>query len=177
MKILFKISAIITILLIVGCVDKPISYRFKVEPLSRLAFKQKPRELFSIFKSYETVPYANPSITKEWIARHYRYPDSVIDVDIQLQNNLNAAREMFQSHCASSDVFTSGGSDDDRYCIYYVKTTRADPEGLWAFLGYNSFVVFQKQDMIITIRENTSKKGKFRTDEVIREIAELLSQE
>lgn len=70
-----------------------------------------------------------------------------------------------------------GGQDDNRYCISYVETVRADPEGLCQPLGqYASYVIIQKGNVIIALYELSDQRTSTAKDEAIRRLADELSE-
>ncbi|CAG0979729.1 hypothetical protein ANAEL_01673 [Anaerolineales bacterium] len=59
----------------------------------------------------------------------------------------------------TTDDFVFGGSTDNQFCVSYVNETRSTPDAFCVPTGeYQSFVVFQKGKLIITIEETSLDK-------------------
>lgn len=166
-----------------------------IDPIKRLKLNSSINNIKDIFDSYELIVsdgihktngYKNPSGIKEWIRKKYYEKDkkdySYIDVDLELFYKVKDARESYDWESKGMWYkpnladFIFGGNGDDRYCVSYVKEARADPEGLYLPMGYYySFVIFQKNNLLIIIKEQTSHKDSRRKDNIINILAELLS--
>jgi len=73
--------------------------------------------------------------------------------------------------------YTYGGKGEDRYCYSYVKQLRGDPEGLnWPMGVFESFVVFQKENLIIFVEESSGNKRGNAKDEALEEVATILER-
>lgn len=139
----------------------------------------------SIFDAYEVVDPQG-----RIIIGHYKFREegndssySYIDVDITLFDSAETARDILQHNCehrwyrADLSDFTYGESGDDRFCISYVREERGDLSGLCLPLGYYySFVIFQKNNLLIMIDERTSDKTSARKNNVIEQLAQELAR-
>jgi hypothetical protein len=103
---------------------------------------------------------------------------SSIEVILELQSD--DAGRWFQSDCSAylkkTSKFIFGGEGDNRYCISYVSEMRNPPEPFCLGTGeYESYVVFQKGRIIITIREYSSDKKSTLKNDVIAQLAKDLN--
>jgi hypothetical protein len=80
------------------------------------------------------------------------------------------ARSAFDNHCdkfGDRSGFEVGGSGDDRYCVSYVARLRS-------VNAYWSFVVFQKQNLLVEIDESSRTAQSTAKSGVIAEVAAAL---
>jgi hypothetical protein len=95
-----------------------------------------------------------------------------IDVYFRFESEIQAARDAFLWECESwwstTDDFVFGGVEDNRYCISYVNELRDPPDAFCRPTGhYQSFVVFQKGNLLIRILENSRSENSLAKNEAI----------
>ena len=98
--------------------------------------------------------------------------------DVRRWEDLDTARHEFQYRCTSRFYkpsladFAFGGERNDRFCVSYVQTARADPEGLCSPLGYYySYAVVQRGDVVISVYERSEDQKSRAKDEAIQQLA------
>jgi hypothetical protein len=88
------------------------------------------------------------------------------------------ARSAFDGNCDTFKDragFEVGGEGDDRYCVSLVARLRSDPGGMCLPVNaYWSFVVFQKQNLVIRIGESSRSAKGTAKNEIIAEVADGL---
>ena len=141
-------------------------------------------EVFDTYDPEYEVLNKNPDlvfVTGNWTS-HGNYPDLVeVDVQFLMLANAKSAREVFLSECQSydwdTDDFVFGGSEDNQYCISYIRTELQAPDCLCLQTGrYESFVVFQKGKLMITIWEMTRDRNSRAKDKAIKLLAQAIKQ-
>lgn len=99
-----------------------------------------------------------------------------LSVKIYLAPPLADAEAHSQSECrkqwagADTSKFVFGTEGESEYCISYVRPLRADAWGLCLPVGYESFVVLRKHNLVVTIAERTSDKRGSAVDFVMRQL-------
>lgn len=81
----------------------------------------------------------------------------------------------------NDDVYkidTKGRDDGGSYCISYVTANRSDPEGGSLLMGtFRSFVLFQKQNILISVSEDNGRSSEGNgKNEIIQDIANRLAK-
>jgi hypothetical protein len=127
-----------------------------------------------IFDSYD------PIVGKgEWTSDG-KHPDLAgIDVFFRLENELQTANSAFLWECErrwnTTKDFTFGGIEGNQYCISYVNELRDPPDAFCKPTGhYESFVVFQKGYMLITVLENSTDESSTAKDSAIELISKAI---
>lgn len=131
----------------------------------------------SIFDSYTLIIPKWVDATIYYHAGEGGHPnESYLQVDVELNDNAGQAEIGLQKRCHwHAPDSEPQGNDKGRYCASYVVEEMADPEGLCLPSGlYNSYVVLQKDNLVITVHEWTRDKNSRRKDQVIRLLAEEL---
>jgi hypothetical protein len=78
---------------------------------------------------------------------------------------------------STTDDFVFGGSTDNQFCVSYVNETRSTPDAFCMPTGeYESFVVFQKGELIITIRERSLDKHSQAKNKAISLLAQSIKE-
>jgi hypothetical protein len=101
-----------------------------------------------------------------------------LSVEIYLVPPAADAEARFRNECrqewADADMseFLFGTKDESEFCISYIQPLRADSFGLCLPVGYKSFTVFRKDNLIITISERTSDKTSTFKDLAIEQLAD-----
>jgi len=148
-----------------------------VSPLQEAKIPQDAVRASDIFDT-EIFDTYDPILEKgEWTGNE-KNPDLVrVEVYFWLLNDKQSPQEEFMWECErwwnSTDGFIFGGDPDNQFCISYVNGMRYPPDALCMPTGdYESFVVFQKGKVIITVLETSKDKAGLAKNEAI----ELLSQ-
>lgn len=174
------------------CVPTKSTQQVDVMPLHLVEVRQdmdKVGNLFDleVFDTYDPeyeVFNKNPDfvfVTGNWTS-HGNHPDLVeVDVQFLMLANAKSARETFLLECQrydwDTDDFVFGGSEDNQYCISYTRTELQAPDGLCLQTGrYESFVVFQKGRLLITIHEYTHDRNSHAKDKAIKLLAEAVKK-
>jgi hypothetical protein len=103
---------------------------------------------------------------------------SKLSIEMYLVPATADAEARFQNECrqewADADLsgFLFGTTDKSEFCISYLQPLRADSFGLCLPVGYKSFTVFRKDNLIVTISERTSDKVSTFKDFAIKQLSE-----
>lgn len=102
-----------------------------------------------------------------------------VHINVERLSSVAGARMRFESQCSSrwqdADP-TFGGEGDERYCLSYVRTARSGPEGLCTAMGYyHSYVIVQKENVVIAIYERATEQASLAKETAVRELAEELT--
>jgi hypothetical protein len=148
-----------------------ISTLFDVKTLGKVVIQEDKYARIIIFGPSKELPDINPF--------------SEVDMTFSLADDVESAREDFQSECRTLSAWSIygiklDGEQDNQFCISYVYQRRVFPEVCSPTNQYNSFVVFQKDRLVIAINEYTeSESGKditFSKDAIIRLLAQELTK-
>lgn len=86
------------------------------------------------------------------------------------------AEGRFRNQCrqewpdAEVSDFVFGTEGEGQFCVSYLRPLRADAYGLCLPIGYESFVVYQKHNLVITVRERASDRTGSLTNSVIEQL-------
>jgi len=127
-----------------------------------------------IFDSYD------PILGKANWKSEGKHPDlSGIDVFFRLEEDLQVANSAFLWECErrwnTTKDFTFGGIEGNQFCISYVNELRDPPDALCKPTGhFQSFVVFQKGHLLITVLENSTNESSIAKDSAIDLISKAI---
>jgi hypothetical protein len=158
--LLFFVYVVLT-----GCEDIiPYRRNVKVAPLMDLV----------IPPDMDLSPWTNPDAGYQSIGRRGVF------TNVERFPSVAEAYEEFHIECEHAHYkprVTYGGQGDNQYCVSPVDTGRSDPEGFCLPSGdYRSYVIIQKDDVVIEIYEESIVRNSSRKDEVIAQLAAEISQ-
>jgi hypothetical protein len=127
----------------------------------------------SVFDSYDLVGMG------KWTGTGKNPDLDGIDVYFRFESEIQTARDAFLWECDSwwstTDDFVFGGVEDNQYCISYVNELRDPPDAFCQPTGhYQSFVVFQKGNLLIRILEDSISEDSLAMDDAIKVLAEAV---
>lgn len=100
-------------------------------------------------------------------------------VDYNLYNTRKDAEDVFNSLRDSSSkdygILAEKSNKDSKYFITNIVNIRSGPFELSVLSGYDSLIVFQKNNLVITISSGSSPENRGQKNDVIRQIAQKLS--
>jgi hypothetical protein len=105
-----------------------------------------------------------------------------IKVHFWISGDTSSAETRFLRECGdysfdSPSSFEYGGSGYNQYCVSYWKEYRYSTDVFCQPTGmYASYVIFQKENVVITIWENSKNTQNNHKDEVIKLLAEKLAK-
>jgi|WetSurMetagenome_2_1015567.scaffolds.fasta_scaffold15561_3 hypothetical protein len=167
--------------LITGCCNEIYSgtQEVDVDPLYQAPIPVSPTLAIFHVEDYGATVTNNVYTRFDWpIEDPALAKTSSIEVILELQSD--DVSRWFESDCSAylktTSKFIFGGEGDNQYCISYVSEFRNPPEPLCLGTGeYESYVVFQKGKIIITIREYSSDKKSTLKNAVITQLAKDLN--
>lgn len=101
-----------------------------------------------------------------------------LSIEIYLVPATADAEARFQNECrqewadADTSEFRFGTKGKSEFCVSYIQPLRADAFGLCLPVGYKSFTVFKKDNLIIIISERTSDKDSKFKDFAIQQLSD-----
>jgi hypothetical protein len=153
-----------------------------LSPLERLAWPPDSERVAEILNLEVLGEFAELA-GSHWVAGslHIQQDDSHysdLSVEIYLAPPSTDAEARFHAECrqrwadADTSAFEYGSEGGTDFCFSYLRALRADAFGLCLPLGYESFAVFRKSNLIITISERTSGKTSSLKGELLRRLAD-----
>jgi len=169
---------LVSFILAACCVPIKSKQEVDVTPLHLAQVRQdanQTNDLFDleVFDTYDSAGMGN------WTFQGIS-PDLVgVDVYFWLSADANSGRENFLWECQKydwdNDDFVFGGNEDNQYCISYTRAELQSPESFCRQTGrYESFVVFQKGRLVITIWETAEERNSRAKDKAIKLLAEAI---
>lgn len=131
-----------------------------------------------VFDSYDAL------IEKgEWTGSGENTDLSEIAVYFRFVNASDSPADEFLWECehawgwGTTDDFIFGGGTNNQFCVSYVNETRSTPDAFCVPTGeYESFVVFRKGELIITIRERSLDKHSQAKSKAISLLAQAIKE-
>lgn len=193
---LFSISTILIMLLLHAC---SIQQNVNIEALYNLKLEQDIETIKDLFSEFDVVVsdgiHVNSDVKnswglKEWLKAEYRQTDGeyILDtvfsmdmsIDLYLFYNTKDAQLFFNGECSSTDnnkkkvdlPNSIKGEKNNQYYISGLEKIRS-PE-FYVTMYHKSYVLFQKRNLVIVIREYSQFKRNGRKDDFIKSIAKTL---
>ena len=178
--ILSTILSLVSIILSACCVPVKSTQVVDVTPLHLAQVRQDASQInelidLEIFDTYAASTFGMGN----WTAQGDNPDLAGLHVYLMLLADTKSAQESFLWECqrwwGTTDDFIFGGSEDNQYCISYTRTELHTPDGLCLQTGsYESFVVFQKGRLVITIWEMAKDRKSRAKDKAIKLLAEAI---
>jgi hypothetical protein len=105
-----------------------------------------------------------------------------VQATVILYDTVESARAGYESEKDYSSGYNygickEGGGENNRYFYTFLNQSREDSSGLWELTNrYTSVTVFQKQNLIVKIREDTDNKAERFTNQYIKILAAELAK-